>query len=77
MSPSFIVDNSSFLEALSTRVGQKKKLVDTQFHEDDIDADDLLRPPDRDGTDDNTADAFKKLTNIGRCRRCPQNPTSL
>jgi len=56
----FIVDNSSFLEAISTRVGQKKKLLDTQFHEDDIEPDELLRPPDTDATDDNTADAFKK-----------------
>jgi hypothetical protein len=72
-----IVDNSSFLEAISTRVGPKKKLSDTRFHEDDIDGDVLLRPAENDATDDNTADAFKKADKYWSLPKMPTNPKRL
>ena len=57
----FVVDNSSFLDAISTRITQRGKQSEkTQMHADDIDLDDTCPPADNDENTDNTADAFKK-----------------
>ena len=67
-----IVDNSSFLEAISTRVGPRKKLPTIDLINTIstgmccCDRQKRMRPM------TTLLTLSKKLRNIGRCRRCPQ-----
>ena len=56
----FVVDNTTFLDAISTRVNQKKHFEKMPLHAADIDLDETCSPADKDAINDNSADAFKK-----------------
>ena len=70
-----IVDNSSFAEAISTRVGSKKKPTDCRCEQHADDGETFLVQADQETPDDNTVDAFQKAETYWPIPKTPTNPT--